>query len=621
MNDESSRPQVITFYSYKGGTGRTMALANVGCLLASESFVTGDILMIDWDLEAPGLHRFFGDHIFPNVHAPEDKERQLLAAPGLIELFHEIEIHLSLTPSVPEDAESPHQEGVIESLIDRHVIPTDIPKLFLMKAGRFDEGYSERINRFRWEGLFEKAPWIFSLFARTLTKRFQYVLIDSRTGHTDTSGICTMMLPEKLVVVFTPNRQSLTGAVDLARMATTYRRRSDDLRPLSVFPLASRVELAEPRLKELWRTGVSTAGVKGYQPLFETLFREVYDLPECNLGGYFDEVQIQQIPRYAYGEAIAVLEEKEDDRLSLTRSYRSFTRRLVGLSNPWERSTNLDQGEPYERKTEVRRRVGRYDIVRRIGRGAMGWSVFEAIDPVLARPVAIKTISKASDETSKERLYREAKSVAALHHPNIVTIFDLVEDQETTFMVMELLEGRTLQQVISNRDVLSLHFKLDVMVQICVGVAHAHQRGIVHGDLKPGNLFLTKEGVVKVMDFALSKPEASRETQEGLVAGTPSYMSPEQVEGKAIDVRSDVFSLGATFYEFLAYRRAFEGETIPTVLFKIIQSEPEHLGSVVPGFPTQIANVVHRCLAKKPEERYPSVNNLIIDIRQCQATA
>ena len=296
-------------------------------------------------------------------------------------------------------------------------------------------------------------------------------------------------------------------------------------------------------------------------------------------------------------------------------------RRLVGLPAPWEPASTLDAGDAYERKPEVRRRMGKYDVVRRIGQGSMG-SVFEAIDPALGRPVAIKTIGLAdSGETSKTRLYHEARSAAILHHPNIVTIFDLFQDQEVNFMVMELLEGRTLQQVIARREVFTLRMKLDVMLQICAGVQHAHERGIIHGDLKPANLFLTKDGLVKVMDFALSKTSASEMTQAGLVAGTPSYMSPEQIQGTQIDVRSDIFSMGVTFYEFLAYKRVFEGETIPSVLLKVIQSEPEPLTKALPTVPPQIAEAVHRCLAKKPEDRFQNVRELRTSIERFLTTS
>lgn len=176
---------------------------------------------------------------------------------------------------------------------------------------------------------------MFGKFADRLAEEFKYVLVDSRTGHTDMSGICTMLLPQKLVVVFTPNNQSLTGLSELIRRATKYRRGSDDLRPLLVFPLPSRIEASRENLRTYWRDGNASLNIIGYQPLLETIFKEVYGLKECNLDHYFDEVQIQQSPDYAYGEEITVLTEQKRDRFSMATSYRTFLEWLVTSTAPW----------------------------------------------------------------------------------------------------------------------------------------------------------------------------------------------------------------------------------------------------------------------------------------------
>jgi cellulose biosynthesis protein BcsQ len=320
--------RIITFYSYKGGTGRTMALANAAVILSRDRHAK--VLAIDWDLEAPGLHRFF-----------ERDGDDATLQPGLIELFATAHEELGPAP------ETISRETFWRDLpIEQHLCRTAVPSLSLMRAGRLDADYADRVNTFDWQALYEAAPWVFQAFVQTLGERYDYVLIDSRTGVTDAGGICTMLLPERLVVVFTPNRQSLTGVVELVRRATSYRRRSDDLRPLTVFPLASRVELSEEDLRRRWRgggdAGPSGNGLpgedarEGYQPTFEHLFQEVYDLPACDLERYFDEVQVQHAPRFAYGEQIAVLDESASDRLSLSRSYVGFTRALVDTAAPWE---------------------------------------------------------------------------------------------------------------------------------------------------------------------------------------------------------------------------------------------------------------------------------------------
>ena len=332
MGRNEATGQVITFYSYKGGVGRSMALANVACLLAQRCSAPERVLMIDWDLEAPGLHVFFQDRCSAAMAGNQDPKTFLDAMTGLIELLTELD--RAVRQGQPANAkQSLEQAEVLLKNVDieRFVIETDIPCLSLIKAGRFDDEYASRVNSFDWAGLYERSPWLFRAFVAKLSARYRYVLIDSRTGVTDTSGICTMLMPEKLVVVFTPNRQSLFGAERRAREALEYRKQSDDLRPLVVFPLASRVEPSEPELKGKWRRDPEF----GYQPLFERLFSSAYELSECNLQLYFEDVLVQHLSRYAYGEEIAVLDELQIDRLSLTRSFEHFVNWLVEQPSPW----------------------------------------------------------------------------------------------------------------------------------------------------------------------------------------------------------------------------------------------------------------------------------------------
>lgn len=333
MTVSESAGQVITFYSYKGGTGRSMALANVACLLAKRA--NGKrILAIDWDLEAPGLHRFLESHLQPEVlygvsrHSP----------PGLIDLFRLVRrITMREKYDKGDDRFIESIQRQIEDLpIERYVQRTKLQNLDLMCAGKFDDRYPKRVNTFDWDRLYKRVPWLMSFIAKLLMNQYEYVLIDSRTGITDTSGICTTLIPEKLVVVFTPNRQSLFGALELVKQATSYRRQSDDLRRLLVYPLPSRIETSEPERRNEWRFGDQGHHIEGYQRSFEKLFEWVYDLPGCSLEDYFDKVQIQHVPRYSYGEEIAVLVEGGKDRLSLRNSYEVFADRLVSELAPWE---------------------------------------------------------------------------------------------------------------------------------------------------------------------------------------------------------------------------------------------------------------------------------------------
>jgi tetratricopeptide (TPR) repeat protein/cellulose biosynthesis protein BcsQ len=327
--------QVITFYSYKGGTGRSMALANCACLLArgtahGEKKPQGRrrVLAIDWDLEAPGLHRYFSE--IGDLH--DDQQ-------GLLDLFEWV--NLETGDWRGEGRDEKRALDLFDKALERFVTSTRIPGLSLMKAGRFDGQYPNRVNAFPWAQLHRRVPEVFASFVSVLGQTYDYVLVDSRTGLSDTSGICAMLLPEKLVVVFTPNTQSLTGVANLVRKATEYRRNSDDLRPLTVFPLPSRIERARPELLEMWRFGGNGVAVQrqagqGYQASFQQLFTEVFALPECDLSEYFDEVELQHVPDYAYGEPLPVETERET-RLSLRRSYEAFTERLIILDGPWQR--------------------------------------------------------------------------------------------------------------------------------------------------------------------------------------------------------------------------------------------------------------------------------------------
>lgn len=340
MGDRVRSGQIITFYSYKGGTGRSMTLANVACLLARTQTPNRPVLVVDWDLEAPGLHRYFANQ-FTGVLGSNASRDSLDRAPGLIDLFLEIqELGNSSSPGAVDD----RAEEIVRAVApERFVLETDIPSLHFLKAGTFDTSYPRLVNGFDWVGLFQNCRGLFAAFADYLAERYSYVLIDSRTGHTDIGGICTTLLPERLVAVFTPNRQSLYGLLEVVGNATEYRRQSGDPRPLLIFPLPSRIETAEPKLWEKWRLGTPEDDTPGYQSLFEGLFRKIYGLSTCDLRDYFNEIQIQHVPRLAYGEEISVLTETDSERLSLRRSYEAFTDWLVHLAAPWERPVKEEE--------------------------------------------------------------------------------------------------------------------------------------------------------------------------------------------------------------------------------------------------------------------------------------
>ena len=255
--------------------------------------------------------------------------------------------------------------------------------------------------------------------------------------------------------------------------------------------------------------------------------------------------------------------------------------------------------------------IGRYKIVEEIGQGATS-RVYKGFDATLNRFVAVKAIAAevSGDETLRRRFEREAQSAALLNHPNIVTVYDFGQERDKLFMAMELLEGVDLKQALVESRLRTLEEKLDVLDQICEGLAFAHAHGIVHRDLKPANIHVLPSGQVKIMDFGLARPSGSDMTRTGLVMGTPHYMSPEQVRGEHVDARSDVFSLGCLFYELLAGQKPFDADSLHSVLYKVMQAEPTPLAKAVPGLPLALIQVVEKALARSPADRFQDAAQL-----------
>ncbi|MBI2835029.1 MAG: protein kinase [Acidobacteria bacterium] len=245
--------------------------------------------------------------------------------------------------------------------------------------------------------------------------------------------------------------------------------------------------------------------------------------------------------------------------------------------------------------------IGRYQVLERLGRGGMG-ALFLARDPAIDRLVAIKVLRDDSRDI-RERFAREARSAGRLHHPNIVTIFDVGEHEGIPFIAMEYIPGETLGQIIQRRAVIPLDDKLKMMEELCAGLAYAHRAGIVHRDVKPANLIVDAEGVLKILDFGIARVVNSSMTRIGTLVGTVNYMSPEQTAGMPADARSDVFAVGAVLYELLTYRQAFPGSLEDGVLQRIAQNDPPPLRLLAPQL-APIDPIVSRALAKEMSMRY-----------------
>jgi serine/threonine protein kinase len=264
------------------------------------------------------------------------------------------------------------------------------------------------------------------------------------------------------------------------------------------------------------------------------------------------------------------------------------------------------------------RLIGRYQVLAELGRGAMG-VVYRGFDPVIGRPVALKTIAfdsgNADSRALRARLYREAKAAGTLAHPNIVTIYDIVEDGDMTAVAMELVEGRPLEDTLAERGTFSLTDAVRVIEQICSALDYAGSRGIIHRDIKPANILLKPDGRAKVLDFGIARVSMSGIAQTSSIMGSPSYMSPEQVQGLPLDPRSDLFSAAVVFYELITGRRPFGGDDIATTMYRIVHEPPRTFEYPEPALGARLWEVLLVALSKTPGSRYQSGGKLVAALR------
>jgi hypothetical protein len=266
------------------------------------------------------------------------------------------------------------------------------------------------------------------------------------------------------------------------------------------------------------------------------------------------------------------------------------------------------------------KRIGRYEIESLLGQGGMG-AVYKARDPELDRPVAIKTVSPvllAGEEHRREyleRFRREARSAGRLSHPNIVSVYDIGQDGDTIYFVMEYVPGVSLETILKENPVLPVAQAQAIAEQVAAGLEEAHRQGIVHRDVKPANVFIDERGRVKVGDFGIARMEGSELTQTGVGLGTPGYSAPELLRGGTASARSDVFALGVLAYRLFAGQRPFQGSLPETLAIDILETHPVPPRAVRGEVPQHVSDAILRAMAKAPEERTPSADAFLRELR------
>ena len=268
----------------------------------------------------------------------------------------------------------------------------------------------------------------------------------------------------------------------------------------------------------------------------------------------------------------------------------------------------------------VPEKFGRYRVLKELGRGAMG-IVYLAEDTELARQVAIKMIALTGDGPERDmheaRFRQEARAAGGVSHPAIITVYDVGREGDVAFIAMELVEGRELRELIQE-GALAPAQAVELVALVADGLAYAHERGVIHRDVKPGNIMVLADGRVKVMDFGIARlKDRGVKTQTGVLLGSPQYMSPEQVAGSPVDGRADIFSLGVVLYEVITGMKPFDAPELSQVLFWVVNMPAKPPSERRPGLPQVLDYIVARALKKKPEERYATAAEFAEDLRQC----
>ncbi|MGJ9417309.1 tetratricopeptide repeat protein [Massilia sp. CMS3.1] len=332
--------EVTTFYSFESGAARSIALADSAVLLAGRQNATTPVLMIDWDTEAPGLH-----HLFPTRDGRYENARPEAARPGLLEYFEACREQLKALGRTGGDEHEERARLVLEAIDwEAYVERVDQSRtLYLMRAGCFDDSFGERADRMDWDGLFAACPALYRAFAAHLTRHFRHVLIDCRGGRSAAVSVCTTLLPDRVIGLFTPNTRSLEGLAGVVTRAIEYRCSHEEAqRPLLVYPVPCGVDGVDTERRLLWRRGDPHKGVAGYQPRLEQLLRDCYGMAQLSLDSYLDEVQLHGALAAGAAQHLGTLPERDGDRLSHTRAIEALLGWAAAGRFPWQSRFEID---------------------------------------------------------------------------------------------------------------------------------------------------------------------------------------------------------------------------------------------------------------------------------------
>ena len=289
-------------------------------------------------------------------------------------------------------------------------------------------------------------------------------------------------------------------------------------------------------------------------------------------------------------------------------------RRRIAISPTWNPGASRVESRHLNHTSKPVENIGRFEIEAILGRGGMG-TVYKAQDPLIHREVAVKTISGLGERAdARRRFLREAQAASRLHHPNIVSVYEVGEDKGQPYIVTELVEGKDLKRIIASGEPLSVGRKLRILRQVCEGVGYAHHVGIIHRDINPANICLTRDGQVKILDFGIARPRPSTVTETGLTLTTAYYMAPEQILGQQVDHRADIFSVGAIAYELISGKKPFHGASVTAVMQRILHDRPDP--SMLPHteYSPGLEAIVMRALARDLHERYQTLDEMSADV-------